>query len=164
FIHGSKGAQFAHSIIRAFNYGSKLVVQCLISLNTTNCFFCFVFSLYEEASPVILCLDSSELRAAEENIHPALTAFCLPAGITPVPSALTSAKPRSFALDSPLFRSLSPTLPTSQSPSGSDISLTSVFVPLEAIKPIHESEAAALFWNPYMPPVPSLRSCCWITH
>uniref|UniRef100_A0A9J7Y5Q5 Golgi associated, gamma adaptin ear containing, ARF binding protein 3a n=1 Tax=Cyprinus carpio carpio TaxID=630221 RepID=A0A9J7Y5Q5_CYPCA len=88
-----------------------------------------------EASPVILCLDSSELRAAEENIHPALTAFCLPAGITPVPSALTSAKPRSFALDSPLFRSLSPTLPTSQSPSGSDISLTSVFVPLEAIKP-----------------------------
>uniref|UniRef100_A0A8C1TK71 Golgi associated, gamma adaptin ear containing, ARF binding protein 3a n=1 Tax=Cyprinus carpio TaxID=7962 RepID=A0A8C1TK71_CYPCA len=76
-----------------------------------------------------------ELRAAEENIHPALTAFCLPAGITPVPSALTSAKPRSFALDSPLFRSLSPTLPTSQSPSGSDISLTSVFVPLEAIKP-----------------------------
>uniref|UniRef100_A0A8C1P234 Golgi associated, gamma adaptin ear containing, ARF binding protein 3a n=1 Tax=Cyprinus carpio TaxID=7962 RepID=A0A8C1P234_CYPCA len=89
----------------------------------------------DKASPVILCLDSSELRAAEENIHPALTAFCLPAGITPVPSALTSAKPRSFALDSPLFRSLSPTLPTSQSPSGSDISLTSVFVPLEAIKP-----------------------------
>uniref|UniRef100_A0A8C2DQJ7 Golgi associated, gamma adaptin ear containing, ARF binding protein 3a n=1 Tax=Cyprinus carpio TaxID=7962 RepID=A0A8C2DQJ7_CYPCA len=78
---------------------------------------------------------NSELRAAEENIHPALTAFCLPAGITPVPSALTSAKPQSFALDSPLFRSLSPTLPTSQSPSGSDISLTSVFVPLEAIKP-----------------------------
>ncbi|XP_059427221.1 ADP-ribosylation factor-binding protein GGA3a isoform X2 [Carassius carassius] len=81
---------------------------------------------------------SRELRAGEENIHPALTTFRLPAGITPEPSALTSAKPQSFAPDSPLFRSLSPTLPTSQSPSGSDISLSSVFVPLEAIKPSKE--------------------------
>ncbi|XP_058635587.1 ADP-ribosylation factor-binding protein GGA3a isoform X2 [Onychostoma macrolepis] len=86
---------------------------------------------------------SRELRAGEENIHPALTTFSLPAGITPVPSALTSAKPQSFAPDSPLFRSLSPTLPTSQSPSGSDISLTSVFVPLEAIKPSKECPVTA---------------------
>lgn len=60
-----------------------------------------------------------------------------------MPSAVTSAKPQSFAPDSPLFRSLSPTLPTSQSPSGSDISLNSVFVPLEAIKP---SKANKLIW------------------
>uniref|UniRef100_A0A673L0Q0 ADP-ribosylation factor-binding protein GGA3-like n=1 Tax=Sinocyclocheilus rhinocerous TaxID=307959 RepID=A0A673L0Q0_9TELE len=88
-------------------------------------------------------LGSRELRAGEENIHPALTTFSLPAGITPVPSALTSAKPQSFVPDSPLFRSLSPTLPTSQSPSGSDISLSSVFVPLEAIKPSKECPVTA---------------------
>uniref|UniRef100_A0A673MST8 ADP-ribosylation factor-binding protein GGA3-like n=1 Tax=Sinocyclocheilus rhinocerous TaxID=307959 RepID=A0A673MST8_9TELE len=88
-------------------------------------------------------LGSRELRAGEENIHPALTTFSLPAGITPVPSALTSAKPQSFAPDSPLFRSLSPTWPTSQSPSGSDISLTSVFVQLEAIKPSKEGPVTA---------------------
>ncbi|XP_026118796.1 ADP-ribosylation factor-binding protein GGA3a isoform X2 [Carassius auratus] len=86
---------------------------------------------------------SRELRAGEENIHPALTTFSFPAGITPVPSALTSAKPQSFAPDSPLFRSISPTLPTSQSPSGSDISLSSVFVPLEAIKPSKECPVTA---------------------
>uniref|UniRef100_A0A8C1H814 Golgi associated, gamma adaptin ear containing, ARF binding protein 3a n=2 Tax=Cyprinus carpio TaxID=7962 RepID=A0A8C1H814_CYPCA len=86
---------------------------------------------------------SRELRAGEENIHPALTTFSFPAGITPVPSALTSAKPQSFAPDSPLFRSLSPTLPTSQSSSGSDISLSSVFVPLEAIKPSKECPVTA---------------------
>ncbi|XP_067228827.1 ADP-ribosylation factor-binding protein GGA3a isoform X2 [Chanodichthys erythropterus] len=86
---------------------------------------------------------SRELRAWEENIHPALPTFSLPAGITPVPSAITSAKPQSFAPDSPLFRSLSPTLPTSQSPSGSDISLNSVFVPLEAIKPSKECPVTA---------------------
>uniref|UniRef100_A0A671MS85 ADP-ribosylation factor-binding protein GGA3-like n=1 Tax=Sinocyclocheilus anshuiensis TaxID=1608454 RepID=A0A671MS85_9TELE len=88
-------------------------------------------------------LGSRELRAGEENIHPALTTLSLPAGITPVPSALTSAKPQSFAPDSPLFRSLSPTWPTSQSPSGSDISLTSVFVQLEAIKPSKEGPVTA---------------------
>ncbi|XP_052414306.1 ADP-ribosylation factor-binding protein GGA3a isoform X1 [Carassius gibelio] len=86
---------------------------------------------------------SRELRAGEENIHPALTTFSFPAGITPVPSASTSAKPQSFAPDSPLFRSISPTLPTSQSPSGSDISLSSVFVPLEAIKPSKECPVTA---------------------
>ncbi|XP_051753070.1 ADP-ribosylation factor-binding protein GGA3a [Ctenopharyngodon idella] len=86
---------------------------------------------------------SRELRAWEENIHPALPTFSFPAGITPVPSAVTSAKPQSFAPDSPLFRSLSPTLPTSQSPSGSDISLNSVFVPLEAIKPSKECPVTA---------------------
>lgn len=86
---------------------------------------------------------SRELRAGEENIHPALTTFSFPAGITPVPSALTSAKPQSFDPDSPLFRSLSPTLPTSQSPSGSDISLSSIFVPLEAIKPSKECPVTA---------------------
>ncbi|XP_043097985.1 ADP-ribosylation factor-binding protein GGA3a isoform X2 [Puntigrus tetrazona] len=80
-------------------------------------------------------LEDREVRAGEESVHPALATFSLPAGITPVPSALTSAKPQSFAPDSPLFRSLSPTLPTSHSPSGSDVSLTGVFVPLEAIKP-----------------------------
>ncbi|KAL1272949.1 hypothetical protein QQF64_028811 [Cirrhinus molitorella] len=88
-------------------------------------------------------LGGGELRAGEENIHPALTTFSLPAGIAPVPSALTSAKPQSFAPDSPLFRSLSPTLPNSQSPSGSDISLSSVFVPLEAIKPSTECPVTA---------------------
>ncbi|XP_016304437.1 ADP-ribosylation factor-binding protein GGA3-like isoform X4 [Sinocyclocheilus anshuiensis] len=50
---------------------------------------------------------------------------------------------QSFAPDSPLFRSLSPTWPTSQSPSGSDISLTSVFVQLEAIKPSKEGPVTA---------------------
>ncbi|KAK7144623.1 hypothetical protein R3I94_010901 [Phoxinus phoxinus] len=84
-----------------------------------------------------------ELRAWEENIHPALTTFSFPAGMTPVPSAVSSAKPQSFAPDSPLFRSMSPTLPTSHSPSGSDISLNTVFVPLEAIKPSKEGPVTA---------------------
>ncbi|XP_077055086.1 ADP-ribosylation factor-binding protein GGA3a isoform X2 [Siphateles boraxobius] len=82
-----------------------------------------------------------ELRAWEENFHPALTTFSFPAGITPVPSAVSSAKPQSFDPDSPLFRSLSPTLATS--PSGSDISLNTVFVPLEAIKPSKEGPVTA---------------------
>ncbi|XP_056102169.1 ADP-ribosylation factor-binding protein GGA3a isoform X2 [Rhinichthys klamathensis goyatoka] len=84
-----------------------------------------------------------ELRAWEENIHPALTTFSFPAGITPVPSAVSSAKPQSFTPDSPLFKSLSPTLPTSHSPSGSDISLNTVFVPLEAIQPSKEGPVTA---------------------
>ncbi|XP_067315613.1 ADP-ribosylation factor-binding protein GGA3a isoform X2 [Pseudorasbora parva] len=86
---------------------------------------------------------SRELRVLEENIHPALTTFSFPAGIAPVPATVPSAKPQSFAPDSPLFRSLSPTLPASQSPSGSDISLNTVFVPLEAIKPSKECPVTA---------------------
>ncbi|XP_068077807.1 ADP-ribosylation factor-binding protein GGA3a isoform X1 [Danio rerio] len=88
-------------------------------------------------------LSSRELAAGKENIHPALNTLSLSAGITPLPSAGSSAKPQSFAPDSPVFRSLSPTLPSSQSSSGSDISLTSVFVPLEAIKPSKECPVTA---------------------
>ncbi|XP_039547482.1 ADP-ribosylation factor-binding protein GGA3a isoform X2 [Pimephales promelas] len=84
-----------------------------------------------------------ELRAWEENIHPAFTTFSFPAGVTPVPSAVSSAKPQSFTPDSPLFKSLSPTLPTSHTPSGSDISLNTVFVPLESIKPSKEGPVTA---------------------
>lgn len=88
-------------------------------------------------------LSSRELAAGKENIHPALNTLSLSAGITPLPSAGSSAKPQSFAPDSPVFRSLSPTLPSSQSSSGSDVSLTSVFVPLEAIKPSKECPVTA---------------------
>ncbi|KAI2663496.1 ADP-ribosylation factor-binding protein GGA3 [Labeo rohita] len=86
---------------------------------------------------------SSESKYSSLGVHPALTTFSLPTGVAPVPSTVTSAKPQSFAPDSPLFRSLSPTFPTSHSPSGSDISLTSVFVPLEAIKPSKECPVTA---------------------
>ncbi|XP_051563316.1 ADP-ribosylation factor-binding protein GGA3-like isoform X2 [Myxocyprinus asiaticus] len=90
-------------------------------------------------------LGSRELGQGEGNIHTALTTFSLPAGKAPVPSAVTSAKPQSFTSDSPLFRSLSPTIPINQTPSASsgDISLTSVFVPLEAIKPSKECPVTA---------------------
>ncbi|XP_051986976.1 ADP-ribosylation factor-binding protein GGA3a [Xyrauchen texanus] len=90
-------------------------------------------------------LASKELGQGEGNIHTALTTFSLPAGKAPVPSAVTSAKSQSFTSDSPLFRSLSPTIPISQTPSASsgDISLTSVFVPLETIKPSKECPVTA---------------------
>ncbi|XP_051997502.1 ADP-ribosylation factor-binding protein GGA3-like isoform X2 [Xyrauchen texanus] len=90
-------------------------------------------------------LGSRELGVGEGNVHTALTTFCLPAGKAPVPSTVTSVKPQSFTPDSPLFMSLSPTIPMSQTPSASglDISLTSVYVPLEAIKPSKEGPVTA---------------------
>ncbi|TRY56379.1 hypothetical protein DNTS_034976 [Danionella cerebrum] len=78
---------------------------------------------------------SSELKEGKENVH---SVSSMSAGSTPMVSAGASAKPQNIAPDSPSFRSLSPTLPSGQLSVGMDVSLSSVFVPLDAIKPSKE--------------------------